>query len=47
MRLFYVEDRSYKGVADSLGMPLGTVKNSAPGTQEARRARAPGGGKAA
>ena len=27
VRLFYLEDRSYEAVADSLGMPLGTVKN--------------------
>ena len=27
VRLFYLEDRSYEAVAESLGMPLGTVKN--------------------
>jgi RNA polymerase sigma-70 factor (ECF subfamily) len=27
VRLFYLEDRSYDAVAESLGMPLGTVKN--------------------
>lgn len=27
VRLFYFEDRSYEAVAESLGMPLGTVKN--------------------
>ena len=27
VRLFYLEDRSYESVAESLGMPLGTVKN--------------------
>ena len=27
MRLFYLEDRSYEAVAESLAMPLGTVKN--------------------
>jgi RNA polymerase sigma-70 factor (ECF subfamily) len=27
VRLFYLEDRSYEVVAESLGMPLGTVKN--------------------
>jgi RNA polymerase sigma-70 factor, ECF subfamily len=27
VRLFYMEDRSYEAVAESLGMPLGTVKN--------------------
>jgi RNA polymerase sigma-70 factor (ECF subfamily) len=27
VRLFYLEDRSYESVAESLDMPLGTVKN--------------------
>ncbi len=27
VRLFYLEDRSYEAVAESLDMPLGTVKN--------------------
>jgi len=27
VRLFYLEDRSYDAVAESLDMPLGTVKN--------------------
>ena len=27
VRLFYLEDRSYQAVAESLGMPLGTLKN--------------------
>ena len=27
VRLFYMEERSYEAVAESLGMPLGTVKN--------------------
>jgi len=27
VRLFYLEERSYEAVAESLGMPLGTVKN--------------------
>ena len=27
VRLFYLEDQSYEAVAESLGMPLGTVKN--------------------
>jgi RNA polymerase sigma-70 factor, ECF subfamily len=27
VRLFYLEDRSYEAVAESLGMPLGTIKN--------------------
>ena len=27
VRLFYLEDRSYEAVAESLGMPLGTLKN--------------------
>jgi len=27
VRLFYLEDRSYEAVAESLAMPLGTVKN--------------------
>ncbi len=27
VQLFYLEDRSYEAVAESLGMPLGTVKN--------------------
>ena len=45
VRLFYLEDRSYEAVAESLGMPLGTVKNLLHRARKRLdRARAPGGG---
>ena len=45
VRLFYLEDRSYEAVAESLGMPLGTVKNLLHRARKRLdRARAPRGG---